>query len=247
GGGAGATLSCPAFIRAADAAPTAHAPRVQVLRIPRPQHPPEFSTDARGYLVALVRDFQLDSPAPDQQSGGAMLGVPAKVLRFKAPLVEVALSYQLDQSTPGSLQLKGKIQEFNPGTGGEVLAINDDENQAKPLTRFRSAIVMTALGARMRSQNIDINLDQLKLPGFAIRSVSPLDPSGWARINLVRTGCTPLQQTQPGPDVLPGPTSESTIDTGRKGAVGAVGGRTNDASATGSTEAHSPASTLRFQ
>jgi hypothetical protein len=134
-----------------------------------------------------------------------MLGVPAKVLRFKAPLVEIALSYQLDQSTPGSLQLKGKIQAFNPGTRGEVLAINDDENRAEPLTRFQSAIVMTVLGARIRSQNIDINLDQLQLPGFAIRSVSPLDPSGWARINLVRTGGTPLQQTQPAEDVLLGP------------------------------------------
>jgi hypothetical protein len=191
------------YSKAVDAARTAHGSRVQALRITRPQQPPEFTTDARGYLVALVRDFQLDAPALDQQSGGAMLGAPANVLRFKAPLVEVVLSYQLDQSTRGSLQLRGKIQEFNPGTRGEVLAINDDENQAKPLTRFRSAIVMTALGARMRSQNIDINLDQLELPGFAIRSVSPLSPSGWARINLVRTGGTPLQQTQSaheGPD-----------------------------------------------
>ncbi len=194
------------YIKVVDAARNAHDPRVQALRITRPQQPPEFSTDARGYLVALVRDFQLDAPAPDRQSGGAMLGVPAKVLRFEAPLVEVALSYQLDQSTPGSLHLKGKIQAFNPGTGGEVLAINDDEDQARPLNRFQSAIAMTALGARMRSQNIDINLDQLELPGFAIQSVSPLDPSGWARINLVRTGGTPLQQTQLAQDVLPGPT-----------------------------------------
>jgi hypothetical protein len=180
-------VSLADFIKAVDAARNVHDPRVQALRISRPQQPPAFSTDARGYLVALVRDFQIDASPPGQQSGGAMLGVPARVLRFKAPLVEVALSYQLDQSTPGSLQLKAKIQEFNPGTRGEVLAINDDGNQAKPLTRFRSAIVMTALVARMRGQNIDINIDQLKLPGFAIRSISPLDPSGWARINLVRT------------------------------------------------------------
>jgi hypothetical protein len=199
-------VSLADFVKAVDAARITHEPRVQALRITLPQQPPEFSTDARGYLVALVRDFQLDAPPPGQQSGGAMLGVPAKVLRFKAPLVEVVLSYQLDQSTPGSLQLKGKIQDFNPGTRGEVLAINDDENQAKPLTRFRSAIVMTALVARMRSQNIDINLNQLELPGFAFRSISPLDPSGWARINLVRTGGTPLQQTQGAQGVLPGPT-----------------------------------------
>jgi hypothetical protein len=130
------------------------------------------------------------------------------------------------------LHLKGKIQEFNPGTGGEVLAINDDENQAKPLTRFRSAIVMTALGARMRSQNIDINLDQLQVPGFAIRSVSPLDPSGWARINLVRTGGTPLQQTQPARDVLPGPAVPGSATPSPTGAPAAT-----PPGATGSTEA----------
>src|SRR5262249_14574852 len=108
------------YVKAVDAARNARDQRVQALRITRPQQPPEFSTDARGYLVALVRDFQLDVPAPDPQSGGAMLGAAAKVLRLKAPLVEVAVSYQLDDSTPGSLRIKGKIQEFNPGTTGEV-------------------------------------------------------------------------------------------------------------------------------
>jgi hypothetical protein len=194
------------YVMAVDAARNAHDPRVQALRVVRPQQPPEFSTDARGFLVALVKDFQLDAPAPDPQSGGNLLGVPAKILRFKAPLVEVALSYDLDTSTPGSLRLKGKIQEFNPGTTGEVIAINDDENQGKPLTRFQSAIVMTALGGKIRSQHIDVSLDQLKLPGFAIRSVSPLDPSGWARINLVRTEVGPLRQTEPAREIQPPPT-----------------------------------------
>jgi hypothetical protein len=190
-------VSLADYIKAVDAARNANDSRVQALRITRPQQPPEFSTDARGFLIALVREFQLDAPAPDPQSGGAMLGVRARVLRFKAPLVEVALSYQLDRSTTGSLQFQGKIQAFNPGTSAEVLAINDDENQVTPLPRFRSAIVMAALGAQMRSQTFDINLDRLPIPGFAIRSVSPLDPSGWARINLLRTAGTPLQQTQP--------------------------------------------------
>ena len=44
-----------------------------------------------------------------------MLGVPAKVLRIKVPLAEVAISYQLDTTSP-TLRLKGKIEEFNPGT-----------------------------------------------------------------------------------------------------------------------------------
>ncbi len=141
-------MSFADYVKAVNAARNAHDARVQALRITRPEQPPEFSTDARGFLVALVKDFQLDVPAPDPQAGGNLLGVPAKILRVKSPLVEVAVSYQLDTSTPGSLRLKGKIQEFNPGTTGEVIAINDDEKQGKPLTRFQSAIVMTAWGAR---------------------------------------------------------------------------------------------------
>ncbi len=195
------------YIKAVDAAKKANDPRVQALLVTRPAEAPEFSVDARGYLVALIRDFQIDAPAPGRDQGGAMLGVPAKVLRIKAPLVEVAISYQVDESTPGSVRIKGNIQEFNPGTTGEVLAINDDEAQAKPLTRFQSAIVMTALGGRIRRQAINLSLDQLKLPGFAIRSVSPLDPSGWARINLVRdSNETPVRQSAPAEDVRPGPT-----------------------------------------
>jgi hypothetical protein len=193
------------YVKAVDAARNAHDPRVQALRIERPKEAPEFSTDARGFLVALVRDFQIDVPAPDPQAGGNLLGVPAKILRLKAPLVEIALSYEPDTSTPGSLRLKGKIQEFNPGTTGEVIAINDDENQGKPLTRFQSAIVMSALGMKIRSQAIDVSLDQLKLPGFKIQSVSSLEPSGWARVNLVRAEGTPLQNTQAVQDVTPPP------------------------------------------
>ncbi len=205
-------ISFADYVKAVDAARAAHDPRVQALRVARPPQPPEFSTYARGFLVALVHDFQIDVPAPDPQAGGNLLGVPAKVLRLKSPLVEVALSYQLDTSTPGSLRLKGRIREFNPGTTGEVIALNDDEGQGKPLTRFQSAIVMSALGTRVRSQSIDISLDQLKLPGFAIRSVSPLDPSGWARINLVRVApAAPLRQTEPARELQPPPTHGPSV------------------------------------
>ncbi len=191
------------YLKAVDAARKANDPRVQALRILRPKSPPEFSTDARGFLVALVRDFQLDVPAPGGEGGG-LLGVPAKVLRIKSPLVEVALSYELDPSTPGALRLKSKIQEFNAGTRSEVIAINDDENEGKPLTRFQSAIVASALGTKIRTQQINLDLDTLKLPGFKIQSVSPLDPTGWARINLVRVVTKP-PTPQPARDVKPEP------------------------------------------
>jgi hypothetical protein len=207
-------MSFADYVKAVDAARNARDPKVQALRVIRPEHPPEFSTDARGYLVALIRDFQLDAPAPDPQAGGNLLGVPAKILRFKSPLVEVAISYELDTSTPGATRLKGRIQGFNPGTTGEVIAINDDENQGKPLTRFQSALVMTGLGGKVRSQNIDVSLDQLNLPGFRIASVSPMDPSGWARINLVRTEGYPLRQTQPGQDIQTPPTHGPAVPGG---------------------------------
>jgi hypothetical protein len=197
------------YVKAVDAARGAHDERVQALRIARPTQPPEFSTDARGYLVALVRDLELDVPAPDRQAGGALLNVPAKILRLRAPLVEVALSYQLDASRPGSPRLKVKLQEFNPGAAGEVIALSDNEKQGKPLTRLQSTIVMTALLVKIRSQNFDVDLDQIRLPGFRIRSVSPADPSGWARVNLVATTGTPPRTAGSARDAKSGPGSSS--------------------------------------
>jgi hypothetical protein len=53
-------------------------------------------------------------------------------------------------------------------------------------------------------QAIDLALDNLKLPGITIRSISPLDPSGWVRVAVARTGNEPLQinlaaDTKPAP------------------------------------------------
>src|SRR5262249_34040170 len=104
----------------------------------------------------------------------------------------------------GSLRLKGKIEGFNPGLTGEVIALNDDENQGRPLSRFQSAIVMTALGGMVRRRDINVDLDQLNLPGFRIQSVSPLDPTGWAGITLVRPVAPPLPPPQPAQDAQPG-------------------------------------------
>ncbi|MGP0064921.1 MAG: hypothetical protein ACLQGP_15145, partial [Isosphaeraceae bacterium] len=187
----------------------ANDPRVTALRVIRPEQPPEFSTDARGFLVVVIRDFQLEVPAPDQNAGGGMLGGPAKILRIKVPTAEVALSYKVDTSSP-TMRLKGKIEEFNPGTNPQVIAINDDENKGTTLTRFTAAFVMGALGNKIRSQNIDVALDQLKLPGFAIHSVSPLDPTGWMRVNLVRTE----RETQPARDVQPAPSNGPAAPAG---------------------------------
>ena len=173
----------PTYLKMVEETKKANDPRVSAIRILRPEQPPEFSSDARGFLVALIHGFQIDVPAPDQNAGGGMLGVPAKVLRIKLPQAEVAVSHQLDTTSPEGLRVRGKIEEFNPGPNFEAIAINDDENQGKPLTRFTAAFVMGALGTKIRSQNIDVALNQLNLPGFAIQSISPLDPSGWMRVN----------------------------------------------------------------
>ncbi len=209
------------YLKAVDESRKANNPNVTALRVFRPEQPPEFSTDARGFLVVLIHDFQIDVPAPDPNAGGNMLGVQAKVLRIKVPQAEIAISYQVD-TTSKTPRVKGKVEEFNPGTNAQVIAINDDENKGTPLTRFTTAFVMGALGTKIRSQNIDVALDQLKLPGFAIHSVSPLDPSGWMRVNLVRTEVGPVQESRPAQDVQPGPVHGPATPTANAPAANAA-------------------------
>ncbi len=181
----------PAYAREVDQARKANNPKVTALRIQRPPHAPEFAVDARGFLVASIRDFRLEVPAPDPQSqGGSMIGVPAKILRMEIPHLEIALSYKVEEPAPGSHRLRARIEDFVPSTDSHVAAINDDESKPSNLSRFSGALVISALGVRLRNQPIVANLDNLKLRNFAIASISPLDPSGWVRVTL--------EQKQPG-------------------------------------------------
>ena len=163
--------------------PSAGTPKTTVLRIMRPKQPPEFSTDARGFLVALIHDLQMDVPAPGNQEKGGFVGAPAKVYRLKIPLAEIALSYKLDLSKPGTLGVQAKVEEFNPGPDGQVIAIADDESKGTALSRFSAAIILGAFGGQLRQRSIDTTLDQLKVPGVIVRSISPMDPSGWVRVD----------------------------------------------------------------
>jgi hypothetical protein len=115
-----------------------------------------------------------------------MIGAQAKVLRAQVPQLEVALSYQNDSSQPGSNRVKARVQDFTPSPNSQVLAIDEDESKAKALNRFAGALVLTSVGARLKNQPIDLDLSSLNLQGMAIQSISPLDPSGWVRVNLVR-------------------------------------------------------------
>jgi hypothetical protein len=165
---------------------TGRKPKGTALRITRPAQLPDFSTDKRGFLVALLHDLQLDVPAPSLEARG-VIGPPAKIYRIRMPNVELAASYQFDVPSPRSLRLRLKIEDFTPGAGSEVLAIGDDLTKAPSLSRFSTGIVIGALGARLRTRPFEIFPDQSPLQGFTVHSVSPLDPSGWARVNLSRT------------------------------------------------------------
>ena len=58
--------------------------------------------------------------------------------------------------------------------------------------------MLGAIRSRLQGQPIDVPLSNLPLRGFALQSVSPLDPSGWIRVNLVRVANGPLALTRVG-------------------------------------------------
>jgi len=199
--------------------PKAGTPKTTVLRVTRPKQPPEFNTDARGYLVALVHDLQIEVPAPENQERGGFVGAPAKIYRIKVPLAELSFSYKVDTSKPGPIRVQAKVEDFNPGTDSQVLAISDDETKGTPLSRFSTAFVLGAIGGQLRQQSIDTSLEQVKIPGFLIRSISPLDPSGWVRVNLDRDpNAPPLSPGAPTRDLKP-PAAEGPGQTASQPAV----------------------------
>jgi hypothetical protein len=184
----------PSFLAAIAKAKEANDPKVVALRVKRPERGPDLSADARGYLVAAVHDFQIDVPAPSQPSGsnGGLRGPAAKVYRITAPRAEFVLSFQVTPEAESKpVRLTGKIEEFEPGTTAKVYAINDDESKAEHLTIFNAAFILGFVRTKIQGQPIDVPLSNLELRGFAIKSVSPLDPTGWMRVQLVRTSASP--------------------------------------------------------
>jgi hypothetical protein len=203
------------YSKAVDAGRKPGSPRVTVLRIIRPPSAPELTADARGYLVALIHDLQIEVPAPEGEARGGVVGAAAKIYRIKIPQAEVALSYQVESASDKATRLHAKVQDFSPGTNAEVLAIDNDETKAVALSRFSAAVVLGAIGGRLRTLPIDVALDQLKLPGFSIRSISPLDPSGWVRVGLLRNADAPLQITQTAPPAPAQPVSLVPTEAGQ--------------------------------
>jgi hypothetical protein len=162
------------------------------IRVKRPGQAPDFAADARGYLVVLVHDFLIEVPAPQQAAGGGLGGIKAKVLRITSPQAEFVISFKVTSQTEKEpVRLSGRIEGFDPGIQARVYAVNDNENQATQINAFTSTFVLGIFRTKLQGQPVNIPLSDLKLQGFAINGVSPLDPSGWIRVNLVRTSQSP--------------------------------------------------------
>jgi len=190
-------LDFPAYLQRAEAARARNDPGSQVIRIKRPSQPPDFAVDARGFLVVVAHDLQLDLPVPAQMEGSRALGANAKILRLTAQTAEFVFEIKpvVDPAT-GAIRLTGNLKDFTPAPGSRVLAITDDEAKALALDPFRSVFVFQGFAQAIRSKPLDLPLQNLKLRGYNIASISDLDPSGWMRIVLTPTGERPLPPAQ---------------------------------------------------
>ena len=178
----------PTFLKAVETARTANDPKVLAIRIKRPTRAPDFGADERGNLVAVVHDFHLEVPAPRQVAGGGLAGPPARVYRIVAPEAEFTISFKVESPGPNQpLHFAGRVETFDPGPGAKVYAVTDDETKATPLNPVPTALFYGVFRSRIQGQPIDLPLTDLPLRGFTIRSVSPLDPSGWIRVTVDRT------------------------------------------------------------
>ena len=186
----------PTYLKAVEAANSKNDPTTQAIRIKRPVQAPDFGVDARGFLVIVAHDLQLDIPVPAQVANSRLGGTPAKVYRLIASTAEFVFELKpVTDPATGAIRLTGNLRDFTPAPGSKVLAINEDEVKALPLDPFRSVFVFQGFAQAIRSKPLDVPLENLKLKGYAITSVSDLDPTGWIRIVLTPTGERPLAQS----------------------------------------------------
>ena len=183
----------------------ANNPKVTALRIKRPAQPPEFAADARGFLVAISTTSRSTSPPPiprarpvrDWRARPRSCGSRFLSSRRPSPI-------RSRLRLRGSHRVKAKLEDFTPSPTSQVLAFNDDESKptaSEPVQRSAGAQRPWRLGCE--SQPIDASLDNLKLRGFAIQSISPLDPSGWVRLSLTRRPGAPPAGVAAAPAVTP--------------------------------------------
>jgi hypothetical protein len=176
------------FSRAVEEARAADDPSVTALRVRRPKEAPQFTADRNGNLVVVVRDFLIDVPAPPAAARGGIAGPPARIYRIEAPAAEFALTIRLEPGANGGPpRLTARVASFDPGPGAKLLAINEDESNPTEINAFTTALVLGVIRTRVQGRPIDLALDAASVPGFTLRSVSDLDPSGWMRLVLQKT------------------------------------------------------------
>ena len=177
------------YSKAVEDTRAANDPAVTAIRIHRPGRAPLFSADRNGFLVALVRDFTIDVPAPPAAARGGIAGPPARIYRLVAPNAEFQLSLHFVQPDPAQpMRVQGRVEGFDAGPGAKVLAIMEDETKPAELTRFSGAIVLAAVANRLKGRPFDEPLPVGAIPNMQVVSVSDLHPTGWMRVMLRRTG-----------------------------------------------------------
>jgi hypothetical protein len=164
-------------------------PKVLALRIRCPEHPPEFSADASGKVVAIIHDLEIDVPYTSQSSvGGGLIGLPpARALRIRVAKAEVTAALKVEPANATDpVRLFGKIESFEPGAGLQVFALESEDKEPTPINVLKAALVVGVFRQRLIGRTVEAPLGSLPLKKFAIRSISDLDPSGWIRVDLSR-------------------------------------------------------------
>ena len=135
--------------------------------------------------MILVKNFQLEVPAPP----GGLLGGNTKVLRFLVPNAEFVLSFHATKREPGKpIEIDAKVEDLVWGAGSKVQTIGDDDNAPTTMGPFQANIALAGFRTKLQQVPIHAPLGNLKLRGFDIETISPLDPSGWMRVVLTPNG-----------------------------------------------------------
>lgn len=175
----------PTYLAEVEKARTQPDPNVQAIRVSKPSEPPIVEVDGDGNLVVLVKDLVLDVPVPASLAqAGANGAPPRKVFRIQLQQAEFAIALSVKPAEGAEpARVIGQVTAFDQGRI-DILAIGDDEAQAKPVGFLEKAGIIVALRNRIVGLPFEAPVNQLSNAQFALTSASAIDPSGWMRLVL---------------------------------------------------------------